>query len=73
MSKISTDKFILGTVQMGLDYGINNTSGKVSLEDSHEILEYAFEEPALRGYNLDTPFPSLKGRTLKYKVINLRD
>ena len=43
MSKISTDKFILGTVQMGLDYGINNTSGKVSLEDSHEILEYAFD------------------------------
>jgi aryl-alcohol dehydrogenase-like predicted oxidoreductase len=43
MSKISTDKFILGTVQMGLNYGINNTSGKVSLEDSHEILEYAFD------------------------------
>lgn len=42
MSKISTDKFILGTVQMGLNYGINNTSGKVSLQDSHEILEYAF-------------------------------
>ena len=42
MAKISTHKFILGTVQMGLDYGINNTNGQVSLENSHEILEYAF-------------------------------
>lgn len=36
-------KIILGTVQMGLPYGINNISGKVSLNDSIEILEYAFE------------------------------
>ena len=42
MAKISTHKFILGTVQMGLDYGINNANGQVSLENSHEILEYAF-------------------------------
>ena len=42
MAKMSTHKFILGTVQMGLDYGINNTNGQVSLENSHEILEYAF-------------------------------
>ena len=42
MAKISTHRFILGTVQMGLDYGINNTNGQVSLENSHEILEYAF-------------------------------
>ena len=42
MVKISTQKFILGTVQMGLDYGINNANGQVSLENSHEILEYAF-------------------------------
>ena len=27
---------------MGLPYGINNTEGKVSLDDSFEILEYAF-------------------------------
>ena len=31
-------KLILGTVQMGLDYGINNTLGKISLEESHQIL-----------------------------------
>jgi len=42
MSRILSNKLILGTVQMGLSYGINNTTGKVSLENSHEILEYAF-------------------------------
>ena len=42
MSKILNNKFILGTVQMGLSYGINNTIGKLSLASSHNILEYAF-------------------------------
>ncbi|MFN4762608.1 aldo/keto reductase [Gillisia sp. Q332] len=36
-------KIILGTVQMGLPYGISNSSGKISLENSIKILEYAFE------------------------------
>ncbi len=36
-------KIILGTVQMGLPYGISNNLGKISLENSIEILEYAFE------------------------------
>jgi aryl-alcohol dehydrogenase-like predicted oxidoreductase len=31
-------KLILGTVQMGLDYGINNRFGKISIEESHKIL-----------------------------------
>jgi aryl-alcohol dehydrogenase-like predicted oxidoreductase len=31
-------KLILGTVQMGLDYGINNSFGKISIEESHQIL-----------------------------------
>jgi aryl-alcohol dehydrogenase-like predicted oxidoreductase len=44
MSKISINKLILGTVQMGLAYGINNTVGKVSLENSHDILEYAYNQ-----------------------------
>ncbi len=43
MSKILKGKFILGTVQMGLAYGINNTIGQISLEKSHAILEYAFD------------------------------
>jgi aryl-alcohol dehydrogenase-like predicted oxidoreductase len=43
MSKILSSKLILGTVQMGLAYGINNTIGKVSLTESHAILEYAFD------------------------------
>jgi aryl-alcohol dehydrogenase-like predicted oxidoreductase len=43
MSKTINSKLILGTVQMGLAYGINNTIGKISLENSHDILEYAFD------------------------------
>jgi aryl-alcohol dehydrogenase-like predicted oxidoreductase len=37
------NKLILGTVQMGLDYGINNSSGKISLENSCMIFSKAFE------------------------------
>jgi aryl-alcohol dehydrogenase-like predicted oxidoreductase len=39
----TANKLILGTVQMGLDYGINNSSGKISLENSCMILSKAFE------------------------------
>ena len=42
MQKILNNKLILGTVQMGLPYGINNNSGKISLQNSIKILEYAF-------------------------------
>ena len=35
-------KFILGTVQMGLDYGINNSIGKISVEESFKILLKAY-------------------------------
>jgi aryl-alcohol dehydrogenase-like predicted oxidoreductase len=43
MLKILNSKLILGTVQMGLPYGISNTSGKISLQNSIEILKYAFD------------------------------
>ena len=33
----------LGTVQLGLDYGIANEDGKPSLEQSYEVLKTAFE------------------------------
>jgi uncharacterized protein len=36
-------KLILGTVQMGLDYGINNNDGKISNQNSQLILKRAFE------------------------------
>ena len=35
------NKFILGTVQFGLDYGINNATGKPSSEQVFKMLEYA--------------------------------
>jgi len=37
------NKLILGTVQMGLNYGINNNFGKISFENSCAILSKAFE------------------------------
>jgi len=36
------NKIILGTVQLGLDYGINNLSGKPSLEEAFDILDLAY-------------------------------
>lgn len=38
------DKLILGTVQFGLDYGINNSVGKVPIDESQKILCKAFQE-----------------------------
>lgn len=35
------NKLALGTVQFGVDYGISNKKGKVSLDEVHEILEFA--------------------------------
>lgn len=37
------NKLILGTVQMGLNYGINNSLGKISFETSCAILSKAFD------------------------------
>lgn len=37
------DKLILGTVQFGLNYGINNTEGKPEKEKVFQILSYAYE------------------------------
>lgn len=36
-------KLILGTVQLGLDYGINNSQGKPSTKEAHRILDCAFD------------------------------
>ena len=33
-------KLILGSAQMGLDYGINNTNGKIDINESFEILKF---------------------------------
>ena len=35
-------KLILGTVQFGLDYGVNNTSGKPSKENIKSILDFGY-------------------------------
>ena len=36
-------KLILGTVQFGLNYGINNTIGKMSEDKVFELLENAYD------------------------------
>ena len=38
-----TDKIILGTAQMGMDYGINNRGGKICQKESLSILRFAYE------------------------------
>jgi aryl-alcohol dehydrogenase-like predicted oxidoreductase len=40
---MTNKKIILGTVQMGLPYGINNTSGQITYNESHLILKEAFK------------------------------
>lgn len=37
------DKLVLGTVQLGLDYGINNPNGKPSLAEAFSILNNAYD------------------------------
>jgi len=39
----SISKMTLGTVQLGMDYGINNTTGKPDMKASHEILGTALQ------------------------------
>lgn len=40
----SVNKLVLGTVQFGLDYGINNPNGKPSREKSLAMLDFAYEK-----------------------------
>lgn len=39
---MSIDKLILGTAQLGLNYGINNVLGKPTLDKGNQILDIAF-------------------------------
>ena len=41
--KMRNSRLILGTVQMGIDYGISNKSGRISEEQAFEILKCAWE------------------------------
>ncbi len=43
LMEINKMKLALGTVQFGLDYGINNKKGKVSKEEVFKILDYAIQ------------------------------
>lgn len=41
---MSIKRICLGTVQFGLDYGINNKKGKPKIDEVHKILDYALEK-----------------------------
>ena len=41
---MQNNKIILGTVQFGLDYGINNKAGKPTYDTIKEILDLAFKK-----------------------------
>ena len=45
---VNLSKLALGSVQFGLDYGINNSSGKVDVEEVGKIIDVAFS------YNINT-------------------
>jgi len=38
-----SSKFILGTAQIGMDYGINNSKGKIPKTEAFDILNHAFQ------------------------------
>lgn len=40
---VNSEKLVLGTAQLGMDYGINNKEGKPSLEKAYSILDVAYE------------------------------
>ncbi len=42
-NRFSLSKLTLGTVQLGMPYGINNTSGQPAVSSSHELLDYALQ------------------------------
>ncbi len=43
-SDMSVNKMVLGTVQLGMDYGISNTSGMPTSKEAYEILSFAWEK-----------------------------
>lgn len=68
------EKLVLGTVQFGLDYGINNQSGKVSQHEASSILRYAKEK---RIGLLDTSYgygtsESILGQILNHEQIKFK-
>jgi len=50
---MENSRITLGTVQLGLDYGVNNLLGKPGLKKSLEILDFAYKNKV---YFLDTAF-----------------
>ncbi len=71
------EKIVLGTVQLGLSYGINNATGKPSDKEANEILDFAYHHGVRTLDTADAYGDSLQviGRYTtssdnKFKIIN---
>jgi aryl-alcohol dehydrogenase-like predicted oxidoreductase len=62
-----TEKIILGTVQFGYDYGINNQTGKINGQEVEDILKLSFD---LGIKKLDTSFGYGESETVIGYVLN---
>jgi len=70
-------KIILGTVQFGMKYGINNTSNEISFSDSKQILDFAYKNgikcldtAEAYGDSMNKIGDFHKTRARQFKVIN---
>lgn len=72
----STEKIVLGTVQFGLNYGINNQTGQVTPEEVNSILSLAIRS-GIRALDTSSAYGqsetaignSLRGSILNFKII----
>lgn len=62
------NKFILGTAQLGLKYGINNDSGKPSNEESNKIIERSIDNGII---NFDTAIAYGNSNEILNKFVNI--
>lgn len=71
------DKIVLGTVQFGLDYGVNNQQGQVSSSEVNSILELAYNN-GIRTLDTSSAYgnsesvlgTALKGGLFNFKIIS---
>jgi aryl-alcohol dehydrogenase-like predicted oxidoreductase len=66
------NKIILGTVQLGLPYGINNKRGQPSREEAFEILDFAFDHD-IRTLDSADGYGEALRLLGEYKVVRRRD
>ena len=66
------NKVILGTAQMGLDYGINNKNGKIDTSESFKILEFAFLK-GIKHLDCAESYGDIHKKLGMFKTLNPKD